>query len=118
MPLKRFDEAIDWRTTPGRIFLKLDVEGSEMAFLGGASEMIRTRNPLILMEVNLDSMRAAGVTGPQMVEKLESLGYSHFIEAGSAMQPLPISDLFRGSRHRGAILFPGAASIQNTRPAV
>ncbi len=105
VPLKCFDQAIAWRDWPGNVFLKLDIEGSELVFLGGASEMIRARQPLILMEVNPGSMQAAGFTGAQMLAKLTSLGYAHFIEAGSTMKPAPLAELYQGHQHN-VILIP------------
>ncbi|MCG8469269.1 MAG: FkbM family methyltransferase, partial [Gemmatimonadetes bacterium] len=50
VPLRRFDDDVDWRSFPGTVHVKLDVEGSELAFLRGASDMIRAKRPAILLE--------------------------------------------------------------------
>lgn len=80
VPLKRFDDAIDWKSFPGKIFLKLDVEGSEMAFLLGAREMIRARRPQFLLEINPASSRAAGTSVESMIQLLREMGYENFVE--------------------------------------
>ena len=59
-PQVLLDDAVDWHSFPGRVFLKLDVEGSELACLRGAERMIRTRRPTILFEINPESARAGG----------------------------------------------------------
>lgn len=80
VPLKRFDDAIDWQHFPGQIFLKLDVEGSELVFLRGASAMLRARKPRIMLEINPSSMKASGSTGEAIVYYLQELGYEYFVE--------------------------------------
>lgn len=80
VPLKRFDDALDWQHFPGQIFLKLDVEGSELAFLRGASAMIRARKPPLMLEINPSSMKASGIVGEDMVRHLQELGYEYFVE--------------------------------------
>jgi FkbM family methyltransferase len=78
--IQRFDDAVDWRRFPGKVFIKVDVEGSELAFLRGASTMIRVRKPHIMLEINPASMKAAYVTGDAIVQYLEALGYRSFVE--------------------------------------
>jgi FkbM family methyltransferase len=76
--LKRFDESIGWRNFPGSVFVKLDIEGSEFAFLKGAEEMIRTVNPLLLMEMNPSSLRASKTDVKELLDLLMDLGYTHY----------------------------------------
>jgi FkbM family methyltransferase len=78
--VKRFDNAVEWEKFPGKVFVKLDVEGSELDFLRGASTMIRVRKPHIMLEINPASMKAACVTGDAIVQYLEALGYRSFVE--------------------------------------
>ena len=78
VPLRRFDEAFDWKSFPGSIFIKLDIEGSEYAFLQGAEKMIRARRPLILMEINIHSMRASNTDEMDLLALLKELGYTHY----------------------------------------
>jgi len=80
VPLKRFDELVDWQNFTGKVLLKLDVEGSECAFLLGAREMITALKPTLIIEVHPTSLRAAGATGDQLKKLLQELGYKYYAE--------------------------------------
>jgi FkbM family methyltransferase len=67
----RLDDLI---TQPPR-FLKIDVEGAELAVLAGASGLLRDYHPVVLVEVLPDNL-------PQVTDLLVSLGYS-LADAGS-----------------------------------
>jgi FkbM family methyltransferase len=56
-------------------FLKIDVEGAELAVLAGASRLLRDYHPVVLVEVLPDNL-------PSVTELLVSLGYS-LADAGS-----------------------------------
>jgi FkbM family methyltransferase len=56
-------------------FLKIDVEGAELAVLAGASRLLRDYHPVVLVEVLPDNL-------PPVTELLVSLGYS-LADAGS-----------------------------------
>jgi FkbM family methyltransferase len=98
VPVRRLDDATDWRSFPGRVFMKVDVEGSEPKFLSGAREMIRARKPGIMLEVNHASMAASGETKENFVQRLDALGYSEFFEVRPFSGPLPLSKLFATGR--------------------
>jgi FkbM family methyltransferase len=74
------DEVIAWQDLPGRIFIKLDVEGSELAFLKGAIATLQAKRPPILLEINPDSLAASGTTGNTLIQQLQQLGYTEFVE--------------------------------------
>ena len=59
--------------SPGRVFLKLDVEGGDLAFLRGAERMTRARRPVILFEINPDSARAGGYGVGDLLDKVSEL---------------------------------------------
>ncbi len=105
VPMKRFDDAVDWRTFPGEVFLKLDIEGSELAFLTGAANFINTRRPRILMEVNPATLGGAGLTVGQLIAPLLSAGYRSFIEINQREKLLPL-DTLDASRQRNVVLLP------------
>lgn len=78
VPIKRFDESIDWKKFPGSVFIKLDIEGAEYAFLLGATEMIDSLRPTLMMEINPYTLRAAETEKKDLVDLLRSLGYEHY----------------------------------------
>jgi FkbM family methyltransferase len=90
VPIAPFDQAVDWALLPGRIVLKLDIEGGESAFLRGAQAMIRARRPAIILEINLASIAAAGSSLPAFRSQLSDLGYVRF---ASAARPDHLRDL-------------------------
>lgn len=93
VPVERIDDVVPWRGLPGKVLLKLDVEGAELRALEGAREMIAARAPPILMEVNLDAMAAAGVTREGLLGRLRELGYDRFVEARHPSVPAALDSL-------------------------
>lgn len=105
VPLKRWDDLVNWRNFPGQIFLKLDVEGSELLFLKGASDMIGTRKPFILLEINPNSMQAAAVNTHTLIQQLQSLGYKEFVELAQPQHRQLLSTL-NANPQRNIIVVP------------
>ncbi|PZU92862.1 MAG: hypothetical protein DCE90_17565 [Pseudanabaena sp.] len=93
VPLRRFDELVDWRNFTGKVVLKLDVEGSECAFLLGASAMIRALHPQLIIEVHPNSLKAAGATGDRLKQLLQDLGYKHYAEIKNCDRIFSLADL-------------------------
>jgi FkbM family methyltransferase len=103
VPMKRFDEAVDWKKFPGQKFIKLDVEGSELMFLRGAASMIRAINPPILLEINPSAMKAAGVSGGDLISTLSNFGYQFFISSRNILEDKPL-DRVDMSSHQNIIV--------------
>jgi FkbM family methyltransferase len=93
VPVRRIDEALEWRAFPGKLVVKMDVEGSELATLRGAEAMLRHWQPPILLEINPRSGRAAGVPIETMVQCLRQIGYEDFADPVLPLQRKPISSL-------------------------
>jgi FkbM family methyltransferase len=93
VPMRRFDNAVNWNTFPGRVFLKLDVEGSETRFLRGAREMIQARRPHIMLEINPIARDAAGEPDDSLQRYLEELDYDQFFEVNPFSGPKPLYEL-------------------------
>jgi FkbM family methyltransferase len=93
VPLARLDHQLKNMNVPGQLFIKLDVEGSELPFLCGAENTVRERRPLILMEINPDSAAAAGYTVADLIAKLKALGYSRLAEMDEYPGSFSIDDL-------------------------
>jgi len=108
VPLVTLDRQIKDLKTPGQLFIKLDVEGSELPFLRGAANTVRERRPTILMEINPESAAAAGYAVADLISKLKELGYSRFAEMEDYPRSLPFDDLTdkRLSHFRDIIIVP------------
>jgi len=57
-------------------FLKIDVEGLEMAVLRGGREVIRQHRPMLQVEVHPVTLQRQGGSPSQLIELLQALGYS------------------------------------------
>jgi FkbM family methyltransferase len=90
--MRRLDDVIDWRGLPGRAFIKLDVEGSELAVLRGARQLIRATAPAMLIEMNPAAMRAAGTSTTTLVKTLMDLGYDRFVTPRELGRQRPLTD--------------------------
>lgn len=104
VPIGRFDRLTDWKQFPGNVFLKLDIEGSEMAFLNGAAEMIRHRKPVLLMEINPKSIKASGETPEKLIGILQDLGYCYYADVESSGSKISLKEL-KINRHSNILLF-------------
>lgn len=105
VPLRRFDEAVDWQYFPGKSLIKLDIEGSEYAFLKGARRMIASLKPNLLVEINPRTLKASGIIGEDLKHLLIEFGYGHYAELKSLLETLPIENLDI-RRHRNILAYP------------
>ena len=78
--VRRFDDAVDWRSLPGRVMMKIDIEGAELSFLKGAARALAHLRPQIILEVNPFSASGAGASLHQLATQLQALGYETFCE--------------------------------------
>jgi FkbM family methyltransferase len=74
-----FDEMIAHKEVaiePSKVsFIKLDVEGSEVLILKGMKSFLSTARPALSVEVNCDSLSAAGSSPQELQELLDELGF-------------------------------------------
>lgn len=56
-------------------FIKIDVEGHEMAVLDGAEKTLRNLRPMILCEFNELLLREGGSSSAELLDRLSGLGY-------------------------------------------
>lgn len=107
--IKKFDDFIDWYNLAGNVVLKLDIEGSEYAFLCGAKNFIANKKPKLIMEVNPETLKAAGKSHHELIDLLKSYGYIKysFIESPFVYDSIEKLDLsiFRN------IIFTNESSI-------
>lgn len=74
----RLDDMLRETTFPGRVFVKMDIEGNEARCLLGAREFLARYRPLILTEVNPPSLAAAGSSVEELAGVLGELGYTRY----------------------------------------
>jgi len=76
--VQTLDRVLADREFPGRMFVKIDVEGAEPAVLRGAAGTIRRHQPSIVLEINRLAMAAANTTIDWFREHLTRCGYAHY----------------------------------------
>jgi len=59
----------------GRLIILMDVEGSELKALKGASQLIRNCSPAIILEINADMLKEAGSSSFELLQYLRGLDY-------------------------------------------
>ena len=107
VPVRRLDDALDWRSLPGAVFVKLDVEGAEGAVLRGATDFVAGRAPTLMMEIN--PSRIASADGSvALLDVLRALGYTGYAELDAPHDVRPL-DAIGLTPQRNVILLHGAA---------
>lgn len=91
--LKRFEDLVNWREFPGKVLIKLDIEGSEDAFLAGAACLITSLKPTLIIEIHPGTLKAAGTTGEKLKQVLQDLGYLYYGEMTRLDRRLPLHSL-------------------------
>jgi hypothetical protein len=66
---------IDSLLLPACNFIKIDVEGDELAVLEGAAETIRKFKPIMCIESNPETLQRKGHTTNDLVVMLHTMGY-------------------------------------------
>ncbi|SMC26362.1 methyltransferase, FkbM family [Desulfacinum hydrothermale DSM 13146] len=91
--LKRLDDLVLSLRLPGSLFVKLDVEGHELAALKGCRDLIRERKPKLMIEINNDAMHSAGVSIEDYVAFLKAMGYKYFVWMDRPLQAVQLDIL-------------------------
>lgn len=75
-------------------FIKIDVEGSELLLISGAMNIISDHQPVILIEINPQSLSSMKTSGRQVLEKIQLCGRYQFFEVCSKTNELREIDLY------------------------
>ena len=70
--------------------VKIDVEGHEAEVLRGAADLLRTRKPLLFLELHLDHLEKRGVSPREMVDLLRGHGYRFRTSLGEPLSPAAV----------------------------
>lgn len=107
--VRRLDDLLAGQHLPGRVLMKLDVEGSELPVLRGAAAFLRARQPLILLELNPASARGAGYAVDDLLAFLQGLGYDRFAESADFPSTTPLDSTDTQSQ-RNVFVVPPSSS--------
>lgn len=81
--LDTIDELVAQDDSGRRVsFIKLDIEGSELAALIGATRTIRANRPVLLVEMQDSASRRAGHSVESLWQFIQGLGYSMRVYSG------------------------------------
>lgn len=78
-------------------FIKLDVEGCELAVFRGAEKTLRKHKPVLLVEVNPVTLQRAGHVAGELINEIKGYGYDLFEVRRKKL--IPISGIPHGDDH-------------------
>jgi FkbM family methyltransferase len=104
VPIKRFADLVSWQHFPGKVVIKVDIEGSEIVFLDGAKSVLLALKPILIIEIHPGTLKAAQTTGNALKQLLQAFGYIHYAEMQSLETRCAIADLDT-SKQRNVVMF-------------
>jgi FkbM family methyltransferase len=78
---------------PGRVVMKMDIEGFEVRALSGMRSSLRQYRPTLLIEVNPFALNRAGFTVVELWDELETSGYDQASIVGDSAPARALHDL-------------------------
>ncbi len=79
VPVARGDDVLAQLDPSQPLAIKIDVEGFEVPVLRGLAKTLRTRAPLVFVEVADAHQRRAGFSAQELRDQLEGIGYRAFV---------------------------------------
>jgi FkbM family methyltransferase len=103
VPIERLDDFVEGEGIERVDAIKLDVEGAELHVIRGADKTIRRFKPIMMVEINPDTLKAAGTTPQELFDAIVSYGYkAHVIRKGKAV---PVTQPVKPKRRGIGIFF-------------
>ena len=113
VPTERLDDFVEQEGIERVDAIKLDVEGAELHVIRGADKTIRRFKPIMMVEINPDTLKAAGTTPQELFETIVSYGYkAHVIRKGKAV---PVTQPVKPKRRGIGIFFDDYLFIPENR---
>lgn len=103
--LKPFDDLIDITKFKPNGLMKLDIEGSEYAFLKGAKQALTQLQPSIFMEINPNTLKASSVKLEQVKSLLAEYGYQTYAELDNLQEKIALEKL-QEEPQRNVVIYP------------
>jgi FkbM family methyltransferase len=100
--VRTLDEMLEKEGVTHVDFIKIDIEGSELGALRGASRLIERSRPTILIELNDAALRSCGSSPHAVKRLLQSAGYRGWVITSRGLEPLADID---ASHHCDECLF-------------
>ena len=97
LPIRRLDGLVEAGTCEPPTLIKIDVEGSELAVLRGAHDLLREHTPCVVFEADVNLARV-GLSTQQLIDSLcEAADYTFFVigqrgELLAAEAPYPLGN--------------------------
>lgn len=113
--VRRLDDVLP-RDLPGRVLLKIDVEGHELSVLKGAESTLSRHAPTIVFEFSPDALRRAGTEPIALLEWLEARGYRFHSTGDLENGPVTARSCAADPRQRDLVATP-ARTCQGGSPA-
>jgi FkbM family methyltransferase len=94
IPIKAFtiDSLLDGKGCLPVSLIKIDVQGAEPRVLQGAKNIISQYKPIIFIEIDDESLNAAGFTSNGLIDLLRSYGYDLWDEQKKRVRPYSDED--------------------------
>lgn len=88
VPTTTLDAFMLEQTAPRLDFVKVDIEGGELAFLEGGANALDEFKPILMIEINRLALRSFEVTPERLIQWLERRGYELFTVAPKGLVPI------------------------------
>ena len=100
------DSALEEHQVRNVAVAKIDVEGGEVAVLRGASELLTVKRPIIMMELQQESLAAQGTSTEELLEIVRGAGYSVFCYAEAGPQWIRLFDELNDGGSQNIVAIP------------
>ena len=98
VPVVRLDDDVEQRGLAPADFIKIDIEGMELAALEGMQRILASRHPALYLEMHGATEQDKREKALQIVQYLTRLGYEriHHVETGSRVTASTTSSIYTG----------------------
>lgn len=92
VPLRLLDDILQEKGVSSLALIKMDIEGSEMAALQGATKTLRQFKPAILIELNEPALQRFGTSSIAVRSLIQEFGYRGWVVGPNGVRPIRPDD--------------------------